>query len=159
MEKLPIANSGNGRLSGMPGCLLPYASHHPISSPLPTAPVTSCLLAPPGPLDIPTVMLPLSPNSWLLLICRGSPGPEPLGTRSPHPRSYCLCSQLTMCLPMSSLGICTNLLPLSSLQSNGCLMTPQLTMVGLGALQEHQLSQSSGMWQMCSEDTLGEGRI
>ena len=44
--------------------------------------------------------------------------------------------------------------------SNGCLMTPQLTMVGLGALQEHQLSQrGSGMWQTCSEDTLSEGRI
>ena len=43
--------------------------------------------------------------------------------------------------------------------SNGCLMTPQLTRVGLGALQEQHLSQrGSGMRQMYSEDTLSEGR-
>ena len=112
MEKLPIANSGNGRLSGMSGCLLPYASHHPISSPLPNAPVTSCLLVPPAPLDIPAVMLPLSPNSWLLLICRGSPGPEPW-ENSPHTLVP------TVCVP-SWLCVCPWILQVSAQISYPC---------------------------------------
>ena len=200
MEKLPIANSGNGRLSGMSDCLLPYASAAAAKSlqscptlcrrqptrlphlqsrtlewvaisfsnvwewkvkvkslsrvwplvtpwtaaykappsmgfsrqeywsglPLPSPPL--CLIIPfpvlylmlqslpacwfpPAPLDIPAVMLPLSPNSWLLLTWART-----LGKQSPHPSSYSLCSQLTMCPSMSSPGICTNLLPLSSLR-------------------------------------------
>ena len=51
---------------------------------------------PPAPRDIPAVMLPLSPNSWLLLICRGSPGPEPW-ENSPHTLVPTLCVPSWLC--------------------------------------------------------------